>query len=52
MVAQDRARAERTRTEFHAALKPADRELAGQRLRGRSDHFRLVENREARTGRR
>ena len=50
-VAQDGARAERTRSELHAALHPAHRLLIGQRLGGLVDHLRMVEARELGAGR-
>ena len=50
-IAEDRARAERARTKFHPALKPADRELVGQRLRRCLDHLVFAEDGKARAGR-
>src|SRR5262249_16414897 len=47
-IAEDRARAERTRTELHASLEPADRELVGKRLRRGLDHVGFVEHSEMR----
>ena len=50
-IAEDRACAERTRAEFHPALKPADRKLVGQRLRRRLDHLVFTQHRKTRADR-
>src|SRR5215216_881414 len=49
-VAEDRAVAERARTELHTPLHPTDRLLLSQRARRAIDHLDLREHAEARTG--